>query len=121
MKTINMELREYEQDLNMQRQLGICDALDQVRLFLISKRLPSEFFGAGNLDPRQMKCKLMIDILNELKFDPVDIQKATTVIVPDAPKVEQAPVSESQPAQSDCCSGESSCAPEAPIEPPVAQ
>lgn len=102
-KTISMEIAEYEKDLMTRQEAGLCDALNQVKLFLIAKKTPSEFFGVESLDPRFLKCKLMLDILGELGIDPVEIQKVTKNIVPADP-IEASPTADT--AQSACASPE---------------
>lgn len=79
-KTINMSLNEYEADMQNSRETGLCNALNQILMFLISKKSPSEFFGAGSFDPRFEKCKLMLSIFTHMGIDPVEIQKVTKVI-----------------------------------------
>lgn len=124
-KTVNMEFKEYEQDLNMQRQLGICDGLNDVHRFLVSKLPPSAFFGPQSLDPRQMKCKLMLDILSVLNIDPIEIQKVT-VVIPQENKPTEAPQeAEAETTPEQCtenfCGSETPVADEAPSDQPVDQ
>ena len=119
-KIIKMEVAEYENDLKQRQELGVCDALNQVRMFLISKKAPADFFGPESLDPRFMKCKLMIDILNEIGVDPVEVQKVTKNIVPESTETASPEPATEQP-KADCCGSESSCTDAALPDQPIAQ
>lgn len=65
-KTISMDIEEYQQEVNGHVQTGICQTLNQIAQFIKSKKTPAEFFGKECLDLAEQKSHLVLQLLTEL-------------------------------------------------------